>query len=62
MDTDDIPRPRTAQIVSLEEFRARRTLKAFQSRVGQLRQSVADMRGAMDDEPPLLAFRRDPPA
>jgi hypothetical protein len=61
MDTPDNRATKTAQIISLDEVRARRTLKAFHARVGRLRESVADMRKAADREAPLLAFRRDPP-
>jgi hypothetical protein len=61
MDQTDNRTTKTAQIVSLEEVRARRALKAFHARVGRLRASVADLRKAEDPEAPLLAFRRDPP-
>lgn len=60
MDATDRRTTKTAQIISLEEVRARRTLKAFHARVGRLRESVGDLRKAADREAPLLAFRRDP--
>ena len=61
MDTTDNRTTKTAQIISLEEVRARRALKAFHTRVGRLRESLADLRRAAEAEAPLLASRRDPP-
>jgi hypothetical protein len=61
MDTPT-PQPKTtAQIISLEEVRAKRNLRAFRARVGHLRERVADLRRASDREAPLLVFRRDAP-
>jgi polyhydroxyalkanoate synthesis regulator phasin len=61
MDAPDNRPAKTAQIISLEEFRARRDLRAFHARVGRLRERVADMRKSADREAPLLALRDDPP-
>lgn len=52
---------RSAQVISLEEYRATRSLDRFRERVGSLRECVADMRKAAERESPLLLFRRDPP-
>lgn len=51
----------SAQVISLEEYRATRSLDRFRQRVGSLRECVADMRKAAEREAPLLLFRRDPP-